>query len=102
LIIRIIVSCINNIHEDLEKKLHEELHNLYTSPNVIRMNQSRNMRWAGHAAYIRREIQYFGRKTEGKMPLWRPSHTWKDDIKMNLRETGCDMNRIHLAQDRSQ
>jgi hypothetical protein len=33
------------------RKLHnEELHNLYFSPNVIRMIKPRRMRWAGHAA----------------------------------------------------
>jgi hypothetical protein len=31
------------------RKLHnEELHNLYSSPNIIRMIKSRMMRWAGH------------------------------------------------------
>jgi hypothetical protein len=30
-------------------RLHnEELHNLYTSPNIIRVIKSRRMRWAGH------------------------------------------------------
>jgi hypothetical protein len=33
------------------KKLHnEELHGLYSSPNIIRMIKSRRMRWAGHVA----------------------------------------------------
>jgi hypothetical protein len=33
------------------RKLHnEELHNLCTSPNIIRMIKSRRMRWAGHMA----------------------------------------------------
>jgi hypothetical protein len=32
-------------------KLHnEELHNLYSSPDIIRMIKSRRMRWAGHVA----------------------------------------------------
>jgi hypothetical protein len=31
------------------RKLHnEELHNLYSSPNIIRIIKSRRMRWAGH------------------------------------------------------
>jgi hypothetical protein len=30
------------------RKLHyEELHNLYSSPSIIRMIKSRHMRWAG-------------------------------------------------------
>jgi hypothetical protein len=33
------------------RKLHnEELHNLYSSPNIIRMIKSRKMKWAGHVA----------------------------------------------------
>jgi hypothetical protein len=33
------------------RKLHsEELHNLYSSPNIIRQIKSRRMRWAGHVA----------------------------------------------------
>jgi hypothetical protein len=33
------------------RKLHnEELHNLYSSPNIIRMIKSSRMRWAGHVA----------------------------------------------------
>jgi hypothetical protein len=36
------------------RKLHiEELHNLYFSPNIIRMIKSRRMRWAGHVARMR-------------------------------------------------
>jgi hypothetical protein len=33
------------------RKLHnDELHNLYSSPNIIRMIKSKSMRWAGHVA----------------------------------------------------
>jgi hypothetical protein len=35
------------------RKLHnEELHNLYSSPNMIRMIKSRRMRWAAHVAQM--------------------------------------------------
>jgi hypothetical protein len=35
------------------RKLHkEELHNLYSSPNIIRMIKARRMRWVGHVARI--------------------------------------------------
>jgi hypothetical protein len=46
------------------RKLHnEELNNLYTSPNIVRVTKSRRMRWTGHAARVGREkrcIQGFG------------------------------------------
>jgi hypothetical protein len=35
------------------RKLHnEELHNLYSSPSIIRIIKSRRMRWAGHVAQM--------------------------------------------------
>jgi hypothetical protein len=42
-------------------KLHnEELHNVYLSPNIIRMVKSRSMRWAGHVARKRRRGIHIG------------------------------------------
>jgi hypothetical protein len=32
------------------RKLHNELHDLYSSPSIIRIIKSRRMRWAGHVA----------------------------------------------------
>jgi hypothetical protein len=61
------------------RKLHnEELHNLYASPNIIRMIKSRRMRWAGHVARM------VG-KPERKRPLGRPRRRWMDSIKIGLR-----------------
>jgi hypothetical protein len=43
------------------RKLHsEELHNLYSSPSIIRMIKSRRMRCAGHVARIRRRGMHIG------------------------------------------
>jgi hypothetical protein len=43
------------------RKLHnEELHNLYSSPNIIRMIKSRRMRWAGHVARMGRRGMHIG------------------------------------------
>jgi hypothetical protein len=42
--------------------MNEELHNLYSSPNIIIMIKSRNMRWAGHVARMGRiglHIEYW-------------------------------------------
>jgi hypothetical protein len=47
------------------RTLHnEELHNLHTSPNIIRMIKSRRMRWAGHVARMgdQKCMKYFGWK----------------------------------------
>jgi hypothetical protein len=41
-------------------------------------------------------------KPEEKRPLGRPEPTWEDNIKMNVRETGCeDVDWICPAQDRN-
>jgi hypothetical protein len=38
------------------RKLHiEKLHNLYSSPDIIRQIKSRRMRWAGHVARMGEE-----------------------------------------------
>jgi hypothetical protein len=43
------------------RKLHkEELHNLYSSPNIIRMMKSRRMRWTGYVACMRRRKIHIG------------------------------------------
>jgi hypothetical protein len=35
------------------RKLHnEELHNLYCSPNIVRVMKLRGMRWVGHVAWM--------------------------------------------------
>jgi hypothetical protein len=59
------------------RKLHsEELHNLYSSPDIIRQIKSRQMRWAGHVARMGEERKLYKvlvGKPEGKRPLGRPN-----------------------------
>jgi hypothetical protein len=69
------------------RKLHnEELHNLYSSPNIIRQVKSRRMRWAGHVARMAEERKVY-RILMGK-PEGRPRRRWEDGISMDLREIG--------------
>jgi hypothetical protein len=74
------------------RKLHnEKLHNLYSSPDIIRQIKSRQMRWAGHVAHMgedRKVYKVLVGKPEGKRPLGRPRCRWEDGIRMELRETG--------------
>jgi hypothetical protein len=68
------------------RKLHnEELHNLYSSPNIIKMVKSRRMRWAG---YVTRMCLILAGKSEGKRPLGRSRRRWDDNTKRDLREIG--------------
>jgi hypothetical protein len=86
------------------RKLHnEELHNLYSSLNIIRMFKSGRMRWAEHVERMwakRNAYRILVGNPEGKRPLGRPRRRWVDNIKMDLREIG--MNWIDLSQDRDQ
>jgi hypothetical protein len=89
------------------RKLHnEELHNLYSSPNIIRMIKSRSMRWAQHVALMGEKgnaYRILVGKADGKRPLGRPRRRWVDNINIDLREIGWDcVNWIDLAQDRGQ
>jgi hypothetical protein len=81
-----------------------ELHNLYSSPDIIRQIKSRRMRWTGHVAHMgegRNVYRVLMGKPKGKRPLERPKHRWEDWIKMDLREIGWGgIEWIHLAQDR--
>jgi hypothetical protein len=87
------------------RKLHNgELHNLYSSPDIIRQIKSRRMRWAEHVARMgegRNVYSVLVGKPEGKRPVERPRRRWEDGIKMDLREIGWgDVECIQLAQDR--
>jgi hypothetical protein len=87
------------------KKLHnEELHNLYSSLNIIRQIKSRRMRWAGHVERMGEERNVYRvlmGKPEGKRPFGRPRCRWEDGIRMDLREIGWGrVDRIQLARDR--
>jgi hypothetical protein len=78
---------------DWRKLYNDELHNLYSSPNIIRMMKSRRMRWAEHVARMgekRNAYRILVGKPEGKTPLGRPRHRWVDNIKIDLREIGWD------------
>jgi hypothetical protein len=87
------------------RKLHSgELHNLYSSPDIIRQIKSRRMRWAGHVARMgegRNVYRVLVGRPEGRRPLGRPRRRWEDGIKMDLGEIGWGgVEWIHLAQDR--
>jgi hypothetical protein len=82
----------------------EELHNLYSSPDIIRQVKSRLMRWAGHVARMGEEGKVYKvlvGNPEGKRPLGRPRHRLEDGIRMDLGEIGLrGVEWIRLAQDR--
>ena len=87
------------------RKLHnEELSDLYSLPNIVRVVKSRRMRWAGHVARMaegRGVHRVLVGKPEGRRPLGRPRHRWQDNIKIDLQEVGGSCGDwMELAQDR--
>jgi hypothetical protein len=85
---------------------NDELHSLYSSPNIVRVIKSRRMRWAGDVARMgegRDVYRVLVGRPEDKRPMGRPRSRWEDNIKLDLREIGIDgANWIQLAQDRIQ
>ena len=83
---------------------NEELNDLYSSPNIVRVIKSRRMRWAVHVARVGEErgvCRVLVGKPEGKRTLGRPRRRWVDNIRLDLQEVGCGyMDWIGRAQDR--
>jgi hypothetical protein len=70
----------------LRKLRKKELHNLYSSPNIIKMIKSRRMRWTGNVARMgetRNAYRILVGKPEGKRPLGRPRRRLVDNIKID-------------------
>jgi len=87
------------------RKLHnEELNDLYSSPNIVRVIKSIRMRWEGHIAGMGEErgvYRVLVGKPEGKRLLGRLRRRWEDNSKMDLQEVGFGgMDWIELDQDR--
>jgi len=80
---------------------NEELNDLYSSPNIVRVIKSRRIRWAGHVARIGEEMGVYRvwvRKPEGKRLLGISRRRWVDNVRMDLQEVGCRyMDWIGLA-----
>jgi hypothetical protein len=66
------------------RMLHrEELHNFYTSPNIIGVIKSRRMRQEGQVACVgemRNRYKILVGKSKGKKPLGRPMHRKEDKV----------------------
>jgi hypothetical protein len=77
---------------DWRRLYNEELNDLYSSPNIIRVIKSRRMRWAGHVACMgekRGAYRILVGRPEGRRPLERPRRRCKDNIKMDLGSIQC-------------
>ena len=82
---------------------NEDLYDLNSSPNVIRVIQSRRIRCAGHVARMgdRKGTYRILVRTDGKRSLGRPGRRWGNNIKMELQEVGWGgKDWIVLTQDK--
>ena len=94
----------NEVTGEWRRFHNEELNDLYSSPNIVRVIKSRRMRWAGHVARMGEERGVYRvllGKPEGRRPLGRLRRRWVDNIRMDLQKVGCGyMDWIGLDQDR--
>jgi hypothetical protein len=76
------------------RKLHnEKLHNLYSSPSIIRIIKSRRMRWKGMQhkwGDKRNAYRILMGKPEENRPLGRPTREWRNNIEMDLTREWSD------------
>jgi hypothetical protein len=63
---------------ECRKLLSQELHNLYSSPDIVWQIKSRRIRWVGHVACMGEGLKYsvLVGKAKGRRPLGRPRHGW--------------------------
>jgi hypothetical protein len=92
----------DEVKGELRRLHNEELIDLYSSPNIVRVIKSRRMRWAGHVARMgERRVAYRVLVGKPEGDLERHRRRWEDNIKTDLREVGCGcVDWIGLAQDR--
>jgi hypothetical protein len=81
-----------------------KLHDLYSSPSIIRISKARKMRWAGHVARMaekRKAYRLLVGKPEGERLLGRPRRRLVYNIRVDLSELGWGaVDQTGLAQDK--
>jgi hypothetical protein len=73
------------------RKLHNEELHFYSSLNIVRVINSRRMRWAEHVARVLEKINVYrvlAGKPEGNSPFGNTSGRWEVIVKLVLKEMG--------------
>jgi len=84
---RVFGSQRDEITWEWRKLNYEELNDLYSSPNIVRVIKWKRMKWVGHVARMgkRRGVcRFVVGRPEGKRPLGIPRCKWEDNFKINL------------------
>jgi hypothetical protein len=101
---RIFGPKMDEVTKEWRKLNNEELSDLSSSPNILRVKKSSRMRWAEHVAHMeegRSVYRILVGKPEGKSQIGRHRRRWKGNIKMDFQEVGCGhVYWIEVAQDR--
>jgi hypothetical protein len=72
---------------------HQGFHNLYSSPNFIRVNKSSRMRWTGHVmrmGNVRNAYEVLVGKVEGKRSLGIPRSSSEDNVRKSFKKIGWE------------
>jgi hypothetical protein len=81
----------DDVTEEWRRLHNEELNDLYSSPNIIRVIKSRRMKWAEHVACIgekRGAYRILVGRPKGRRPLGRSRRRLEDNIKTDLQAVG--------------
>ena len=92
-VLRIFGPRTDKVMGEWRKLQNEDLNDLYSSPNIIRVIKSRRLKWAGHVACMgerRGTYRVLVGKPEGKRQIGRPRHRWENNIKIDLQEVGLE------------
>ena len=83
----------DEVTEEWRKLRNEELNDLYSLPNIIKVIKLRRMRWMGHVAQMRERRGVYRillGKPEGRRQFGSLGQIYEEDnIKMDLQEVGC-------------
>jgi hypothetical protein len=85
-----------------EKSCTEKLYNMYLSPNVIRTDNSRIMRWSEYTSRsgkVGNAYTILVGKSNRKISLERPWRRWEDMVKMDLKQSLRSWTEIILMRE---
>jgi len=103
-ILRRIFRPMRNENGEWRRFHSEEIYSLYRSPNLVRVINSKRLRWAGQVARIeegRSALKILTGTPAGKRPVERPRGRWEDNIRIDLKETCINTrNWVDSAHDR--
>ena len=84
----------NKVTGEWRKLYNEDLNDLYSSPNIVRVIKSGRKMWVVHEEHmgeIGGVFRVLVGNSEGKRPLGRLGRRWEDNITLDLQEVECGL-----------